>query len=204
MTNLLLIRHAETDMSGRFCGHSDPELNERGRGQLGGLLNVLSVHPIRRVYTSDLRRARYTAEFIAKHFAAELHVRPGLREINFGLWESLSWNEIEARYPIEAKKWAANYPDSTPPGGESFQQFESRVRSEIAVLRKEATKAPLAAVTHAGLIRVALTNCCGMSDPEARDRTKAYAAMVALDADLICSVEQLARALHSTQRAQVS
>jgi broad specificity phosphatase PhoE len=204
MTNLLLIRHAETDMSGRFCGHSDPELNERGRGQLTGMVNALSVHPIRRVYTSDLRRARHTAEFIAKHFVAELHVRPGLREINFGLWESLSWDEIEARYPIEAKQWATNYPNSTAPGGESFQQFESRVRSEIEALRKEATKAPLAAVTHAGLIRVALTKCCGMSDPEARDRTKAYGAMVALDADSICSMEPLARALLSTQRAHMS
>jgi alpha-ribazole phosphatase/probable phosphoglycerate mutase len=182
---LLLVRHAETDMAGRFCGHSDPELNERGRQQLAELLNRLSEHAIRRVYTSDLRRARQTAEAIAKHFAAGLHVRPGMREIHFGLWEGLSWTEIEARDPVLAKAWAEKYPNSTAPGGESFDQFESRVRGEVAVLLGESTKAPSAVVTHAGFIRVVLTNWCGISEQEAWDRTKDYGSVVALDTDHI-------------------
>jgi alpha-ribazole phosphatase/probable phosphoglycerate mutase len=176
-------------MAGRFCGHSNPELNERGRQQLMGLVNSLSQHAIRRVYTSDLRRAHQTAEAIAIPLGAKLLVRPGLREINFGLWEGLSWNEIEVRNAIEAKNWATNYPNSTAPGGESFQQFESRVRRETAFLLEQATKAPVAVVTHAGFIRVALTKCCGVSEPEALDRTKAYGAVVALDAGLICTAD---------------
>jgi alpha-ribazole phosphatase/probable phosphoglycerate mutase len=178
---LLLVRHVETDMAGRFCGHSDPELNERGRQQLAGLLNRLSEHSIRRVYSSDLRRARQTAEAIAKHFRAELQVRPGLREIHFGLWEGLSWNEIEVRDPVLAKNWATNHPNSTAPGGESSQQFASRVRREIAFLLAEATKSPIAAVAHAGFIRVVLTNWCGVSEQEAWDRTKEYGSIVAFD-----------------------
>jgi alpha-ribazole phosphatase/probable phosphoglycerate mutase len=185
MTGLLLVRHGETDMAARFCGHSDPELNQRGRQQLAGLLNRLSEHSIRRVYSSDLRRARQTAEAIAKHFRAELHVRPGLREIHFGLWEGLSWNDIEVRDPVLAKNWTSNHPNSTAPGGESSQQFAWRVRREMAFLLEEAMKSPIVAVTHAGFIRVALTNCCGVSEQEAWDRTMEYGSIMALDTSLI-------------------
>lgn len=185
VTGLLLVRHAETDMAGRFCGHSDPELNEQGRQQLAVLVNSLSQHAVRRVYTSDLRRARQTADAIARHFGVGLHVRPGLREIDFGLWEGLSWSEIEVRDPALAKSWAEMYPNSTAPGGEPFQQFESRVRRETAFLLGEATKSPIAVVAHAGFIRVVLTKWCRISEQEAWDRTKDYDSIVALDTNHI-------------------
>jgi alpha-ribazole phosphatase/probable phosphoglycerate mutase len=185
VTCLLLVRHAETDMAGRFCGHSDPELNERGRQQLAGLVNGLSEHTIRRVFASDLRRARQTAEAIAQHFGAELHIRPGLREIHFGLWEGLSWTEIAARDPVLAKNWAEGYPDSTAPGGEAFQQFKSRVRGEIAFLLGQAMKLPIAVVTHAGFICAVLMNWCRVSEQQAWDRTRDYASVVALDTNHI-------------------
>jgi len=187
VTDLFLVRHAETDLAGRFCGHSDPELNERGRQQLAGLVNALSAHEIRRVYTSDLRRAQQTAEAIARYFRAGLHVRPGLREIHFGLWEGLSWTEIEVRDPVLAKRWADEYPNATAPGGEPFQEFKSRVGREIAYLL-EATKSPIAVVTHAGFIRGVLTSLCGVSDQEAWDRTKDYRSVVALNVDHIDKV----------------
>jgi alpha-ribazole phosphatase len=190
VTYLLLVRHAETDMAGRFCGHCDPELNERGRRQLAGLVNMLSEHAIYRVYTSDLRRAQQTTEAIATHFGTGLHVRPGLREIHFGLWEGLSWNEIQVRDPALAKSWADEHPNSTAPGGESLQQFESRVRSEMAFLLGEVTKSPIAVSTHAGFIRAVLTNWCRVSEQEAWNRTKDYGSIVALDSDLIRTAEE--------------
>jgi len=137
--HLLLIRHAETDMASRFCGHSDPELNQRGRQQLAGVVDRLSEYAIQRIYTSDLRRARQTAEAIASRFGIGFEVRPGLREIHFGLWEGLSWSEIEERDPVLAKIWAEQYPNSTAPGGESLQQFERRVHAESAFLFAAAT-----------------------------------------------------------------
>jgi alpha-ribazole phosphatase/probable phosphoglycerate mutase len=185
MTNLILIRHAETDMAGRFCGHSDPELNQRGRSQLAGMVNALSEQAIRRVYTSDLRRARQTAEAVAEHFGVEIHLRPGLREIHFGLWEGLSWSEIEERDPALARKWVEEYPNATAPGGESFVHFVTRAQREINFLRGEAAKLPIAVVTHAGFIRVALTSMCGASEREAWDRTKEYGSIVALNANHI-------------------
>lgn len=185
MTSLVLIRHAETDMAGRFCGHSDPELNQRGQGQLARMVNALSEQAIRRVYTSDLRRARQTAEAVAEHFGAELHLRPGLREVHFGLWEGLSWSEIEGRDPVLARSWVEEYPNLTAPGGESFVHFVSRAQREITFLRGEAAKSPIAVVTHAGFIRVVLTSLCGMSEHEARRRTKEYGSIVALETNHI-------------------
>lgn len=176
-------------MAGKFCGHSDPDLNERGRQQLAGIVAGISKQAIRQVYASDLRRAQQTAEAIAKHTGAGLHVRPGLREINFGLWEGLSWNEIETRDPIEAARWVEEYPNSTAPGGESSQQFESRVRIEVAFLIREAEKSLIAVVTHAGFIRAVLTNRYGLSGQQAWDRTRNYGSIVKISTNDIVTAE---------------
>ena len=172
-------------MAGRFCGHSDPELNERGHRQLAGVVDRLSEYAIRRIYTSDLRRAQQTAEAVASHFGIGFEVRPGLREIHFGLWEGLSWSEIEACDPVLAKSWAEQYPNCTAPGGESLQQFERRVRAESAFLFAAATECPIAVVAHAGFMRVLLTNFYGVPEEEAWKLTKEYGSVVALDTSLI-------------------
>lgn len=185
MKHLLLIRHAETDMAGRFCGHSDPELSPRGRQQLAGVVDRLSEYAIQQIYTSDLRRARQTAEAIASHFGIGVEVRPGLREIHFGLWEGLSWSEIEACDPVLAKSWAERYPNCTAPGGESLQRFERRARAESAFLFAAATECPIAVVAHAGFMRVLLTMFYGVSEEEAWNLTKEYGSVVALDTNLI-------------------
>ena len=185
MKHLVLIRHAETDMAGRFCGHSDPELNERGQQQLAGVVDRLSEYAIRRIYTSDLRRARQTAEAIASHFGIGFEVRPGLREIHFGLWEGLSWREIEACDPALAGSWAEQYPNVTAPGGESLQQFERRVRAESVFLFAAATEYPVAVVAHAGFMRVLLTDFYGVLEEEAWKLTKKYGSVLALDTNLV-------------------
>jgi len=194
--HFLLIRHAETDMAGQFCGHSDPELNGRGYQQRAGVVDRLSEYAIQRIYTSDLRRARQTAEAIASHFGIGFEVRPGLREIHFGLWEGLSWSEIEACDPVLAKKWIEEYPNSTAPGGESIQDFGRRVRAESAFLFAAATECPIAVVAHAGFMRVLLTKFCGVLEEEAWKLTKEYASVVALDTNLIrkCAAEESAGA----------
>ena len=172
-------------MAGRFCGHSVPELNESGRQQLPGVVDRLSEYAVRRIYTSDLRRARQTAEAIAAHFGIGFEVRTGLREIHFGQWEGLSWSEIEARDAALAKSWAERYANVAAPGGESLQQFERRVCAESAFLFAVATECPIAAVAHAGFIRALLTNFYGVLEEEAWKLTKEYGSVVALDTNLI-------------------
>ena len=183
MNLILFVRHAETDLAGKFCGHSDPTLNAAGRQQLAEIVHALSAWPIEVVYTSDLSRARQTAEKIANHHDARLEVRRELREIAFGQWEGITWEEILLRYPEEARQWMAQYPSSTAPQGEPFHDFESRVLGEMEFLREQADAAPIAVVTHAGFLRVALMRMCGLSAHEAWEKTNRYGVVIPVKAE---------------------
>jgi alpha-ribazole phosphatase len=180
MSELLFIRHAATDMAGTFCGHSDPELNARGRVQLAELIDRLRVEEIGAVYTSDLRRARTTGTAIAKAFGVGCHVRSALREVDFGQWEGITWEEIERRDEAYARRWIAEYPRLSTPEGESFCNFERRVLDEVAFLSRktEATSRTIAVVTHAGVLRIVLCALYGCSEEAAWEQTKAYCSIV--------------------------
>ncbi|HZD50108.1 MAG TPA: histidine phosphatase family protein [Silvibacterium sp.] len=175
MTNtLLFIRHAETDLAGRFCGHSNPPVNERGHLQIEGLLGALQNESIDAVYTSDLSRALTTADAIARAFRLLPVTVPELREINFGEWEGLNWQEIESRDAVYARRWSESYPQLPAPGGESFEAFQSRVMIEVEHLLSLQDQKCLAIVTHGGVMQVVLRVLCGLDEDAAWEQTKSY------------------------------
>jgi broad specificity phosphatase PhoE len=174
MGTLLFIRHAETELAGRFCGHSDPPVNDRGLRQIEELLKTLKNERIDALYTSDLSRSRTTAEVIAKVFGLSPIAIPELREIGFGEWEALSWSEIESRDRDYARRWSDSYPELPAPGGESFGAFQSRVLNSVGFLLAVASHRCAAVVTHAGVMRIVLRSLCGLDEQEARDRSKDY------------------------------
>jgi alpha-ribazole phosphatase len=175
VSRILFIRHAETEMAGRFCGHSDPDLNAQGRAQLMDLARLLSAEAIEGVYSSDLRRAQSTAQAIAAARSIPLSLRPALREIDFGQWEGLSWAQIEDRHPEYSRKWAAGYPHHPAPGGEEFDAFKARILGEVNHLLD---RGPVAVVTHAGVLRVVLQHLCGCSEREAWKQTREYCCVI--------------------------
>jgi len=197
MSELLFIRHAETDMAGTFCGHSDPELNARGRVQVCELISRLPTEMIGMVYTSDLRRARTTAMAIAEVFGVGFHVRSALREINFGRWEGLPWEEIERRDEAYARRWIAEYPRVPAPDGESFDDFERRVLAEVNLLSLEAQVGDcrVAVVTHAGVLRTVLRALHGCSEADAWEQTRSYCSIVRHTSAAFCSVQTGGRGL---------
>jgi alpha-ribazole phosphatase/probable phosphoglycerate mutase len=181
MSEILLIRHAETDMAGTFCGgRSDPELSACGRVQLAELITKLRNEEISAVYTSDLRRAHQTGIAIAEAFGVDCRVRPALREIDFGQWEGLAWEEIERRDKAYALRWIAQYPHLQAPSGESFYDFEQRVLHEVKTLSAEAevSGCGIAVVTHAGVLRTVLCALEGCSEEHAREQTGSYCSIV--------------------------
>ena len=125
---MLLIRHAHSTMAGRFCGHSDPPLSDTGQKQLCQIAEHLERWPIAKVYTSDLKRAHATAAAIAARRSVPLVVRAGLREINFGEWEGLSWEEIEATASAAATSWLNHYPRRAAPGASPSSNIVCRSR----------------------------------------------------------------------------
>jgi alpha-ribazole phosphatase len=180
MSEIIFIRHAETDMAGTFCGHSDPELNARGYLQVAELIDRLRVETFGAVYTSDLRRAEMTGRTVAEAFALDRHVRSALREINFGQWEGLTWKEIEQRDRDYAQRWIADYPHLPAPDGESFCDFERRVLAEIRFLSMEAENKGhgIVAITHAGVLRIVLQALNRDSEDGAWEQTKSYCSIV--------------------------
>ncbi|WP_433966827.1 histidine phosphatase family protein [Tunturiibacter gelidiferens] len=178
MSEILFVRHAETDMAGTYCGHSDPEVNARGREQISELINKLRDEDIDVVYTSDLRRASSTANAIAEAFGVKCHARRALREISFGRWEGLSWKEIEQRDAVFARRWIAQHPMLAAPDGEAFRHFEQRVLNEVEFLSTKAAEQSIAVVTHAGVLRTVLCSLNNCNQADAWRQTKTYCAIV--------------------------
>ena len=151
---LILLRHPQAGLHGRFCGHSDPELSEEGRRAIAGIVSHLDGTSLSAVWSSDLVRAKASATSIAEHFGVTCKFSVALREMNFGLWEGLSWKEVEERFPEDARSWIQRFPHHRPSGGESFVEFQSRVIAELKRLATFADGWKLV-VTHAGFIQVA-------------------------------------------------
>ncbi|HUA92178.1 MAG TPA: histidine phosphatase family protein [Terracidiphilus sp.] len=177
MKAIILIRHPETPMAGRFCGHSDPDLNLAGELQMESIAEKVQSLHIGRILSSDLRRAARTAQAICGRTGVQLELRPSLREIHFGSWESLHWTEIEERFPHDAALWLREFPRRAAPGGESYADFAARIHAEFAALY-EASDGRTAVVTHRGVLHFVLTQFFAMPDTVAWERTARYGAVM--------------------------
>jgi broad specificity phosphatase PhoE len=104
VTTLLLARHGETDWNRelRIQGHSDVDLNEAGRAQARALAEELAGVDLDAVYSSDLSRARETADIVAATKGLRVRIDPELREREYGSWEGLTREEIEQRFGTHA------------------------------------------------------------------------------------------------------
>ena len=162
---LLLVRHATAEGNGRFQGHRDVSLTSAGRRELRLLCERCSRYPVRAVYSSDLRRARQTAEAVARNFGLEVNVRPELREMHFGQWEGLSWNQVAGRFPRRAALWIERFPHQTAPGGEPLSQFKKRIAAGIREIVVANQGQCALVVTHAGVIRFTLGKVLGLPSP---------------------------------------
>jgi alpha-ribazole phosphatase len=174
---MIFIRHAETDLAGTFCGQTDPPLNERGHQQVAALVIELEGTPIDAIYSSDLRRAHATAQAIAHCRGLICHLRPALREIDFGVWEGLTWNEIEQRDAAFAEAWSRNFPALTAPDGERFADFERRVLTAVSELSAEPMQHTVV-VTHAGVLRLILERLCNVAPEMAWERSRQFCSIV--------------------------
>ncbi|MTI61592.1 MAG: alpha-ribazole phosphatase [Firmicutes bacterium] len=163
---LFLIRHGQTDwnLAHRYQGQGDISLNKTGISQAVRVASYLTAEEIDGIFSSDLQRAVVTAEKIAQyHQDIELKTLPALREMDFGQWEGLKYQEIEREYPVHLKKWSENPGEITPPGGESLLELQTRVISQVEEICQENQGNNLVLVTHGGVIRALLTYILHMS-----------------------------------------
>ena len=150
MTELLLVRHGETDWNRehRVQGHTDVPLNAAGRAQAEALAESLADVLLAGVYSSDLARARQTAEIVSRRQGLEVVLEPGLREKNFGSWEGLTDLEIAERFPDAVRgRWG---------DGETTEEVAGRALTAIERIRARAPNGPVLVVSHGGAIRTIL------------------------------------------------
>jgi len=133
MTEFCLVRHGQTDwnLQGRYQGQSDVPLNAAGLMQAQVLARRLAGERFDAIYTSDLARARQTAEAIAALQKLPVHLDTRLREINLGEWEGMLVDTISARY---AGLWQQRQVDPArmqAPGGETAGQVLLRITAAL-------------------------------------------------------------------------
>ncbi|MBI5718138.1 MAG: histidine phosphatase family protein [Burkholderiales bacterium] len=154
-TRLVVVRHGETawNASQRLQGQLDEPLNERGRWQAERLGAALRGEGLTRIYSSDLVRARATAEAVALATGlAEVRTEAALRERSFGSFEGLTRGEIEQRWPDDLRRWRAREPGFGPGGGESPEDFFARCVPCAAAIAARHPGETVALVAHGGVL----------------------------------------------------
>lgn len=174
-TTILLIRHGETAWNAerRLQGHLDIPLNAEGERQAGLLAAALEGEPLDVLVSSDLMRARQTAQAIAGLRGMPLRTEPGLRERCYGGFEGLLYAEIEQRFPREFAAWQARNVDAVlPPGanrGETFRAFFERATGAILALGSAFPGKTVALVAHGGVLECAYRLARGLPLETPRD-----------------------------------
>jgi alpha-ribazole phosphatase len=161
---LLLARHGATanNLEARFTGQSDVSLSPLGERQAEALGRRLAAEKLDAVISSDLSRARATAEAIVRYSRLTITIDQDLREISLGEWEGLTYAEIVERDPVRAAEWQADSLRVSPPGGETTYQFRDRLVRAFDRWRAIYPDAAVVWVTHGGVIGVLLCHLLGM------------------------------------------
>jgi len=167
-TTILLVRHGETDWNaeGRIQGQTNSSLNERGREQARTLAEQLAGEQIDAVYSSDLDRARETAEILALRLDLPVVLDPALRERNFGSWEGRTVAELEELWPGAWERWR----DGNEAEGdvEDHLALAERIRGAISRLAAAHPGGRILVVAHGGAMRVILMDADGIPYPGGR------------------------------------
>ena len=144
VTTILLARHGETDWNreGRWQGWADAPLNQNGRAQARELAEQLRSTPFDAVYSSDLSRARETAEIVAAPHGVDVVRDAGLREIDVGSWSGLTRAELAERFPTGDR-----------PDGETRDQHRERVHAAVQRIARANLGRRILIVTHGGTMR---------------------------------------------------
>ena len=171
-TRICFVRHGETDwnIEQRMQGHRDLALNATGLAQAAAVGRYFSGGQADALYSSDLLRARQTAQSIAQALGLPLRLAEALRERHFGRREGLTLAEVALRYADDARAMATRDPDyGAPQGGESRRQHAERVLGCVARLLDDRRGQTIVVVTHGGVLDVIYRRAQGLSADSPRD-----------------------------------
>jgi broad specificity phosphatase PhoE len=201
---IILVRHMETvwNEQRRYIGSTDLRLSALGERHAQSLAQSLKDSDLASVISSNMKRAQQTALAIVAGRELTPVVEPELREIDFGEWEGLDFDEISTAYPDLADIWVEDPFSVRIPGGESMTGFVSRVkeswsRIRVAALADEGdSDGDLLIVTHAGCIKVILGALMGLDDHKVwgiyQEKGAVNTVEVALTGDRVIEINDVA------------
>ncbi|AVG23656.1 phosphatase [Pontimonas salivibrio] len=165
MTIIHIIRHGETvwHAENRYAGHTDVPLTARGVQQSIELVGWAKTAGIDRILSSDLSRARLTAEPLAQAAQLPLTTEPGLREVDFGSGEGLTAAEMSEQFPRERQAFEAHPASSRFPGGESGEEALERALPHVFDAVRDQSVNTIVFVIHSTLGRIILCEFLGIA-----------------------------------------
>lgn len=150
---IYLIRHGQTDwnVAGRIQGSTDIPLNDMGRRQAACLAKGMGRRPVEQVFCSHLSRAYETARAIGDSQRVPVVPVWGLEEVGYGVWEGMTMEEIQEKYPRQLEQWYNSPVDVAPPEGESqVEVYERCGRAVEEILGK--SHGDVAIVSHGATV----------------------------------------------------
>ncbi len=160
---MYLLRHGDVALGERrFIGHLDMPLSPLGERQSVVQASRLRATPLAAVFTSDLARARRTAEIVAAPHGLRPGVIRALREMDMGRWDGLSAAEIAGREPTAFAEWMARIGEFPFPEGESVRDLAERAWPVFEALVTSHAGRSVAVVAHGGTNRVVLCRALGL------------------------------------------
>lgn len=158
--NIVFIRHGRTILNEKkvYGGILDEEMSTKGIIEIKNIKKYIENLEFDEVYTSPLKRAVQSTKLLIDNYKVDSM----LSEMNFGMFEGLSYSEIEKNYPKESKAWAENTLNYKIPKGENLMDVFNRTKAFIEHMSSK--KGNILAVTHGGVISCALSLVFGEYD----------------------------------------
>lgn len=177
-TRIIFVRHAEAEgnLNRLFHGWTDSALTEKGHMQAQCVAKRLKQVNIDVIYSSSLKRTMQTAGYIAEAASLPIIRTDKLKEINGGDWEGKTWDELPVKWPEAYNTWENEPHIHKMPSGESMEEFQQRLISEVKYIISNNPGKSICIVTHGTAIRALqcyLRNCKleGMKNIKWQDNT---------------------------------
>ena len=158
-TRLLLVRHAEVETRYHkiFGGTIDMNLSPRGHKQARLLANFLGTRKINVIYASPMKRVQQTLAPFLSNGAPSQTILQDLREVDFGGWTGLNWEQVSAKFNLLTHDWLDHIEQGMAPKGESGPQFRKRVEPCVRKIIKTNPDKNVGVFCHGGVIRMILS-----------------------------------------------
>ncbi len=164
MPTIFLFRHTETintiDGKFRYNGFIDVDVIPESLKRLKKYIPLLKYRNIKKIYSSDLKRAYKGAKVFAESLGLEVIKLKELREVKQGIFEGLTYDEIIEKYPEEAKKKFSDYVNYRVKGGESLKDAYNRIIPCVKKIFEKSENSII--VAHGGVNMLILLYCLNM------------------------------------------